>query len=578
MGTPPSSSDAPDGEVVEKGGVAQQIRTAHASDQGGRKVFTCLACAANTPLATTPTTQFSTTNLTASQLGVGSVGERDALVHWVRGTDNAGDERGPGAPVTVRPSVHGDVLHSRPAVVNYGGSTGVVVFYGANDGLLRAVNGNPSGTGAGSELWAFVAAEHLPRLKRLRQNAPEIRLSTTLMSTPLTASSPTPRDYFVDGPISVYQKLGTDGSSERVIVYASMRRGGRELYALDVTEPTQPVFLWKKTPADLSVLGQTWSEPKLGRIKGHTGPVLIMGAGYDAAAEDLPTPGSSTMGNAVLVLDAISGALLRQFSTERSVPADVALVDADFDGYVDRAYAVDVGGALYRLDFETGTSSLPAAWGMFKLASLAGGQVRKFFYAPDVIVTPQYAAVLAGSGDREKPLATTSADAFFTVYDRLTTKGTPAAFTPIAASSLGIIGAADDKTAGCYWPLSTAGEKVVNAPVTVAGITYFSTNRPTPSGSSATCSPNLGEARVYALPLFCKVPDSQKLIGGGLPPSPVAGTVLVQYTENGVVRERRMPFIIGAPNSKASPIEGSKVKPTIAPVRKRRYWYQENAR
>ncbi|MDP2262333.1 MAG: PilC/PilY family type IV pilus protein [Hydrogenophaga sp.] len=584
MGTPATASDSPDGEVVEKGGVAQKIRSAFATGQTTRSVFTCVACSGNTNLATSTATQFSTstTAITAAMLGVSTTTERDQLINWVRGADNAGDESGPGGSVTVRPSVHGDVLHSRPAVVNYGTTTGVVVFYGSNDGMLRAVNGNTSGSGAGNELWSFVAAEHLPRLKRLRNNDPEIRLSTTLMSTPLTASSPTPRDYFVDGPISVYQKVAADGSSEKVVIFVTMRRGGRLLYALDVTNPAQPIFLWKKSQADMAVLGQTWSEPKVARIKGHTGPVLIMGAGYDAAAEDLATPGTTTMGNAVLVLDAMNGTLLRQFNTDRSVPADVALVDADFDGLVDRAYAVDLGGSIYRLDFEKGTSSTMNDWGMFKLASLAGSSVRKFFYPPDVIVTPNYAAVLAGSGDREKPLANSSADAFFTVYDTLTTKGTPASFTPITAANLGQIGLENDKTAGCFLPMNLAGEKIVNAPVTVAGITYFGTNRPV-SASGTMCSANLGEAKVYGVPLFCKAPTDQVLTGGGLPPSPVTGTVMVSYKVTNpdgteTTTQRQVPFIIGAPNPKGSSIEGSKVKPTIVPVRKRSYWYLENAR
>lgn len=585
MGTPPSGSDSPDGEVVEKGGVAQKIRSAYATSQDARPVFTCLACAANTNLATATATQFSVTNtaITSGTLGVATAADRADLINWVRGTDNTDDELGPGGSVTVRPSVHGDVLHSRPAVVNYGTTTGVVVFYGSNDGMLRAVNGNPTGTGAGSELWSFIAAEHLPRLKRLRDNAPEIRLSTTLVSGTAT-TLPTPRDYFVDGPISVYQKVSATGVSERVVLFATMRRGGRLLYALDVTNPAQPLFLWKRTQADIAVLGQTWSEPKVAKIRGNTNPVLIMGAGYDPAAEDLATPGSTTMGNAVLVLDAFTGTVIRQFSTDRSVPADVALVDADFDGFVDRAYAVDLGGSIYRLDVERGTSTVPADWGMYKLAELAGGNVRKFFYPPDVIVTPNYAAVLAGSGDREKPLNRTSADAFFTVYDTLTSKGTPfPAPSPIQASSLGLIGAENDKTAGCYLPMSTAGEKIVNAPVTVAGITYFGTNRPR-QVSQTTCSANLGEARVYGVPLFCKAPTSQDLVGGGLPPSPVTGTVLVSYQQgtdangNPIMVDKQVPFIIGAPNTKGSSIEGSKVKPTIIPVRKRSYWYLKNAR
>ncbi|HQR99827.1 MULTISPECIES: PilC/PilY family type IV pilus protein [unclassified Polaromonas] len=586
LGTPLSSSDSPDGEVVEKGGVAQRIRSAYATTQTARNVYTCQACAANTNLASTAAAQFSTatSGITTSLLGVSSTTDRDNLINWVRGADNAGDEQGPGGTVTVRPSAHGDVLHSRPAVVNYGGTTGVVVFYGSNDGTLRAVNGNQTGTGAGNELWSFIPEEHFSKLNRLRVNTPKIRLSTTVAGTPTTSLTPTSRDYFVDGPIGIYQKVLADGTNDKVYLYIAMRRGGRILYALDVTTPAAPKFLWKKTEADISVLGQTWSEPKVARIRGNANPVLIMGAGYDAAAEDVSPQGTTTMGNAVLVLDAITGALLKKFDTTRSVPADVSLVDADFDGYVDRAYAVDMGGNVYRIDLEktvsATTTSAVSDWGIYQLAALSGSGTRKFFYPPDVVVTNNYTAVLVGSGDREKPLATTSTDAFFTLYDTLTGKGTPSsAPTAISSSSLGLVGSSESLTNGCYIPMATTGEKIVNAPVSVGGITYFSTNQPAPVSTNA-CSANLGIAKVYSAPLFCKAAAAQTLVGGGLPPSPVTGTVTVSYTSpiTGETATKRVPFIIGAPNSKGSGIEGSKVTPTITPVRKRRYWYLENAR
>ncbi|MGH6637568.1 MAG: pilus assembly protein, partial [Polaromonas sp.] len=277
------------------------------------------------------------------------------------------------------------------------------------------------------------------------------------------------------------------------------------------------------------------------------------------------------------------GNVLKTFSTDRSVPSDVSLIDADFDGYVDRAYAVDVGGNVYRIDLEktTGstTSSAVADWGIYKLAALTGSGTRKFFYPPDVVLTPNFAAILLGSGDREKPLATTSTDAFFTLKDVRTIKGTPSTFTAITASDLGAVGTAESQAAGCYIPMSTSGEKIVNAPVSVGGITYFSTNRPSAPAANS-CSANLGVAKVYSAPLFCGAATSQILTGGGLPPSPVTGVVSVSYISplTGQTVSKQVPFIIGAPNSKGSGIEGSKVTPIISPVRKRRYWYLENAR
>ena len=574
IGTPSSPSDSPDGDKVEKGGAAQRLRTVYATSQASRKVYTCIACAGNTALGSSSATEFKDTNaaITQAMLGVGNATDRGNLIAWVRGTDNAGDELGPttSPATTIRPSVHGDVLHSRPAVVSYGGSIGVVVFYGANDGMLRAVKGNPTGSGAGDELWSFVPQEMYSKLGRLRSNAPIIRLSTTV------SASATPRDYFVDGPISVYQKINADGSINKVTAYVGMRRGGRLLYAFDVTDPTAPRYLWKKTSSDLARLGQTWSEPKVARIKGNANPVLIFGGGYDAVAEDANSPGATTMGDRVYVLDAFDGTLLWEFSTTRSVAADVTLLDSDIDGYIDRAYAVDLGGKLYRIDLETSSGDhAPADWSIYTVADLSGGTStgRKFFFAPDAVHTKLFTALMLGSGDREKPLLSATEDHFFQIFDTNLGKGA----VNTAATVWGDLTAAgaNSSTAGkgCYVALAQ-GEKVVNAPTSLAGTTYFGTNRPGDINSGNTCSANLGIAKSYAMPLFCVTPTSSMISGGGLPPSPVAGIVIVN-TPSG---PKSVPFVIGAPNAKNSAIEASRIYPSLSAPRRRTYWYQESNR
>ena len=576
LGTPPSASDSPDGEVVEKGAAAQRLRTVYVTDQTSRGILTCVGCAANTALGGSVATQFVDTNtaITAAALGVSTSTDRSTLISWVRGTDNAGDEQGPTTTpaTTVRPSVHGDVLHSRPAVVNYGGTTGVVVFYGANDGMLHAINANQTGTNAGNELWSYIPEEMYGKLNRLRINTPKVRMP----STPAAVTA-APRDYFVDGPIGVYQKLNADGSVAKVIIYVAMRRGARALYAFDVTTPTSPTLLWKKTNADLSALGQTWSEPRIARIHGNTNPVLVFGGGYDATAEDATTPGTTTMGNAIYVLDAYSGATLRTFATSRSVPADIALIDSDFDGYIDRAYAVDIGGALWRIDFETAVTNSPATWTIYQLADLSGGSTTtKFFFGPDVIVTRSFAALMLGSGDREKPLLSTTQDHFFQILDRNIGKGAPTPSpTAIAMGDLTPSGTVSSTTgAGCYVTLAT-GEKVVNASTSIGGNSYFGTNRPSPSSQdSQSCSANLGIAKTYAMPLFCVTPTGTTLTGGGLPPTPVSGIVTIGSGDTSI----KVPFIIGAPNPKNSAIEGGRVNPTINVPRNRIYWYQEGSR
>jgi len=574
LGTPPTGSDSADGEIVEKGAAAQRLRSTYTTAQTSRGVLTCVNCSSNTPLGISDETRFISGNtlVTDAMLGV-PASDRSALIDWVRGSDNAGDELGPTTTpaTTIRPSVHGDVLHSRPAVVNYGGSTGVVVFYGSNDGMLHAINGNQTGTGAGDELWSFLPQEMFGKLNRLRTNLPKILLP----SSPI-GSMATPRDYFVDGPIGVYQKLRADGSVEKVVIYVATRRGGRMLYAFDVTTPSSPTLLWKKTNADLPLLGQTWSEPRVARVRGHSNPVLVFGGGYDAVAEDALVPGTTTMGNAVYVLDALTGNALRTFAVSRSVPADVALIDSDFDGYIDRAYAVDIRGAVYRIDFETALANGPSDWTIYAVADLSGGttSVRKFFFGPDVVVTRAFTALMLGSGDREKPLLATTQDHFFQILDRNLGRGAPLSSTPIAFSDLVATGTeSSTSAAGCYVELSR-GEKVVNAATSIGGNTYFGTNRPSSAGASLSCSANLGVAKTYSMPLFCVTPSGTTLTGGGLPPTPVSGIVTVGSGESA----RKVAFIIGAPNAKNSAIEGSRVNPQIKVPRSRIYWYQEGSR
>jgi type IV pilus assembly protein PilY1 len=598
-GTPLSTSDLPDGDVVEKGANAELLRFAYATDQlrVGRKVYTCIGCGSGTTLSAAPSELFTNTNtaITTAMLGAADSTERAKLIDWIRGTDNNGDELGPGGTTTVRPSIHGDVLHSRPSVVNYGGAIGTVVYYGSNDGMLHAVNGNQTGTGAGNELWTFIPQELFGRFKRFRDDTPEIRFPATAAS-----SSATPRDYFVDGPLTVYQKLDTAGAVAEVLLFVPMRRGGRFLYAFDVTNPSTPKYLWRKASGDISVLGQTWSEARVGTLQGYSVcpartraaahvpplpdpgcPILIMGAGYDNVAEDASPTGATTMGNAVLMLDALDGTLLKTLPTLKSVSAPVAVIDSDYDGYADRAYVVDMGANVYRIDFESAAGDFVSAnWTITKIAALAdGSSTRKFFYEPDVVLTQRFAALMFGSGNRERPLLATTNDRFYTLFDYKIGKGAPTAGVVLDAS-LSPVSASfnlSSSVPGCYYALTGSGEKIVTSSVSTGGYSYFSTNQPSPP-APGSCVSNLGIAKTYRMPLFCGTPDSVQLAGGGLPPSPVIGNVEIDIPASGSqpASVRMVPFIIGGSshsNSVRSGIGVSRVPINVDPTRRRVYWF-----
>jgi type IV pilus assembly protein PilY1 len=595
---PEKPSDSPDGPIVEKGAAAQRLRTSYATttDQGNRKLYTCIGCTAGSALSSTP---FAGSNaaITQAMLGAANATERADIINWVRGQDNRelpGGENNNGSTTDVRSSIHGDVLHSRPAVVNYnrdGTNNDIMVYYGANDGIFHAVKGG-QGSSDGQEKWGFVAEEFFGRFKRLREQKPLIcsndPASTNACAIKLFAA---PRDYFFDGLVGVYQKdANNDGKyvaadNDKVYLYLSMRRGGRAIYALDVSDPDNPRFLWKKTNVDLPELGQTWSYPKPAKIKASTNPVVIFGAGYDRNQDKLVPSVADSMGRGIFVVDAVDGTVIWQAGPSPSgatynktitamtynIPSDVMVINSDLDSYDDRVYVGDTGGNIWRVDV---ADSDPAKWTVNKLAAV--DSTRKFLYAPDVIPSSDgtYDAVLIGSGDREHPLDTTVTNRFYMFKDQPTFGGTisesdlmdqTASLAPVPANKKGwyITLGSGEKT----------GEKGVSNAATLAGITFFVTNQPTPS-APGTCASNLGIARLYQIRYENAAPTSdivadnvlttedraETLAGGGLPPSPTPVAVDI----DGTIREG---VVVG--------VHTKKVPGATTGQRLRVFWYQE---
>jgi len=126
---------------------------------------------------------------------------------------------------------------------------------------------------------------------------------------------------------------------------------------------------------------------------------------------------------------------------------------------------------------------------------------------------------------------------------------------------------------GCYLTLQQ-GEKVVNAATTIGGKSHFGTNQPRNAQSSNTCTGDLGTARGYTMPLFCTAATSTEYPGGGLPPSPISGTVTI-VGPDGTKKDRH--FVTGGDQPKG-PLAPSDPNIKIAKARKRVYWYQETNR
>jgi hypothetical protein len=360
----------------------------------------------------------------------------------------------------VRSARMGAPLHTKPLIIDYGSSTGEVLYFTTNQGFLHAIDvTGPSSVGdtnGGSEIFAFMPFEMVGTLAAQRAD--------TMAGSHI---------YGLDGPLSSHivdsnGNAKVDAAGERAFIYFGMRRGGTTYYAMDVTNPSAPRLAWKISAGQpgFEKLGQTWSRMTPATISDGGTPrsVLVFAGGYDAEKQDIPNtardPAGDTVGMGVYVVDAMTGVLLNSFGADDpvtptaefmvdvpgmkySMPADVRVEDSNFNGIADRLYMVDVGGQIWRADIEEGASiSASSTIVPYLMADFSGISVadnRRFFYPPSVAIASrdgQAMTVLAvGSGYRAHPLNIATDDKFFVFFDSATEVGTPASVPPFLTMS-----------------------------------------------------------------------------------------------------------------------------------------------
>jgi type IV pilus assembly protein PilY1 len=320
-----TGADSPDGGTVAKGGVGEvlmnrsyTISSVISNISGSvRNIYTYTGTSTN---LTDATNKFLPNNgaITASLLGLpgpiitsATTTDVKQLVNYVHGFDVYSSNAS--AVTHKRAWILGDMLHSKPLVVSYAkfdydnhpsyeadpAKNKNIIYVGTNDGMLHAFN-----DWDGSEAWAFIPPDLLPNLQYLPGSI---------------------HTYFVDGSAQVFKYLKnasadpnnpddnpTDASvnagplssakKDSVILLVGLRRGGGVItepgqgfyYALDVTDPATPKYLWKISNATsgFSDLGEAWSEPKIGQIAVNTGSgttikaAAFLGGGYDNCNED----------------------------------------------------------------------------------------------------------------------------------------------------------------------------------------------------------------------------------------------------------------------------------------------------
>ena len=310
-----------------------------------------------------------------------------------------------------------------------------VLYVGSNDGMLHAFDKD------GKEKFSVLPRNILGNLKELRNKDHQF----------LVDSSPRMSDAYLQG-------------KWRTVVLTGERGGGKYYFALDVTDPTDPIILWEKSdPA----MGNTWSRPEIGwvRIGGQEKFVAFVGGGYSVADD---------VGNTFYVLDMEDGTLLRKFTVppggdkKNKVAAGATAFDSDSDGRVDGVYFGDTSGVLWKIkiDLEEDISK----WKLIKLFD--PGTKHPIFYPPVVTKNNQKKIlVYFGQGDELNIYDDTIANSFFEIWDK------------------GVIGELS-------WERKLEkGEKVLASAAFANNIIYFTTFKYT--GVVDNCGAGIG--RIYGL-------------------------------------------------------------------------------
>lgn len=470
---------------------------------------------------------FTTSTISPAELGVADAAARDTVVNYVRGASHDNNVK------------LGDIFHSRPVLVSApspfhsdpGYSTGVpsgqgfaqlkehrrhVVYAGANDGMLHAFaagdwnssTGRFSSNDTGDELFAYVPGA-------LLESLPSLVPGEATSHGYFVDSSPRVADVWIDA-----NGDGVKQTSEwHTVLVGGLRRGGQAYYALDITNPDSgvtsgyPKVLWEYS--DASVIGETWSEPYIGKVRiqetSTSQPtdryVAIVGGGESD---------SGTIGRSLIVFDVGSGSILKRFTglDNEVVASPTAVLDSA--GYIRFVYVTDLGGNLWKFDFRSVGSDYGGTplseWTSYKIFQPSPGGQPAYNRVEAALATADGSVryLYFGTGDRENPISNPNAGKFYAIKDTDSFTGTilesttgnladlTASITSVSGGAMGTYGwkvRLGNIASTTNDSATHSGEKVLSDPIVFYDRVYFTTYTP---NVSDPCSGG-GIARLYGL-------------------------------------------------------------------------------
>jgi hypothetical protein len=502
-----------DGNPLNSGLVWDAVEVLKTTSPNSRKIYTYINSAM---------TEFKYGYLTNADLGVLTDAERTNLINHIRGID-AYDINQNGNYTEERLWKLGDIFHSNAVIVGspnrffddigFSGSGGFydtnknrtkIILVGANDGMLHAFN-----AATGVEEWAFIPPSVLKNL--------QLMVST---HTYYVDSSPRISDVWIYSDPTDTSKTTDEW---RTILICGLRKGGKQYFALDITDTLNPVFLWEfprsNDATTLAKVGQSWSEPAIGRVKMEYGGelyerwVAFIGGGQDPNEKK---GNDAVIGRGFYIIDVKTGNSLWELSKDDSVPypdtdprknmnhafpSSPATVDLNADGYADKVYIGDRGGQMWVFDvsFNALTKKSNSQWTGKVLFEAPGASDEKHsIYYPPAVAFDNYQVpwVYFGTGDREDPTDTNNPqERFYAIKDDGLGNYPRKETDLLDVTSLNTF-SQDLTKKGWFIKLQRSGthvEKVLAKPVVFNHLLYFTTY--TYKGTTV-CSVE-GDARLY---------------------------------------------------------------------------------
>ncbi len=399
---------------------------------------------------------------------------------------------------------------------------------------------SPAATLSNNEVWSFVPPYVLPSIGSMYPNTPANLLDGRIAIR--------------DIPLERTLTQAEDSNAPyRTVLVASGGIAGGYYFALDITRPEKPEFLWQLSTdaAGTPIFGNSAGEPAIGLIAYDDGSgvkeiaVAILPGGEGVPAGSPPplgcprqstpdhidettvpafTPRTSVRcwaagpSKSVTVVRLEDGEILQQFHYQPAAASPLlvagsVVVDADIDepllgavaypngtGQVaNRAYLTGQDGGIYRIGFSKPT---PADWTfdlVFDAYPLGGDDNtngQRVAVLPSISTDKLGNTVLVFStGDQEEFRSTTTRNRVWSITDFPVATGASSRQFHIESNWYITDGTVSGKTTDLSNSGMEPGEKVTGPIATFGGVAYFSTVTPPPTDEACL----VGEGRVWAV-------------------------------------------------------------------------------